>query len=240
MSNEIFQTQLVTFAQLQQESYEVSDSKNVYQQLIALLNKPVPMHWVKKHETVTVKVNGNKVPLLYLPIDKVRYLLNKIFGLGWRDEIISEGVMFNSTYVKLRLHYCIPGTSVWLFKEGVGAVGVQTNKDAAASELSAIKSDGVMKALPASASYALSNAAEKLGDLFGANLNKSETVPYQGNWNPESEDTQTSEPATTQPSVVVPLQHPAARQQTDFNNKQYQAAPVSQSAAQSQDFKIEF
>lgn len=168
---------LPTVAELHQQNNEIAFKHN---ELLLLLNKPVHTSWIKKHETVKVKINGQMVPLQYLPIDKVRFLLTRIFGLFWYDEIVKYSSEFNSCCVHIRLHYCIPGTNKWLFKDGVGAVGVQTNKDASAADLSAIKANGVMLALPAAASYALSNAAEKLGDMFGANLNKSDAIMFAG------------------------------------------------------------
>lgn len=156
-----------------------------YSRLLALLNQPVHMKWVREHETVQIKANGMWTPLKYLPIDKVKFLLNRIFGLGWKDEVVSYREVFNSVIVHLRLHYCIPGTTVWLSHDGIGAVGVQTDKDAKASDLQRIKADGVMKAAPAAASYALSNAAEKLGDQFGGNLNKPDAISFAGQWIPD-------------------------------------------------------
>jgi len=87
--------------------------------------------------------------------------------------------MFNSVYVKVRLHYKRPTDGEWSFHDGLGAVGVQTDKGASASDLNAIKQDAIMKALPAAESYAIKDAAEKLGVLFGKDLNRKETMPYE-------------------------------------------------------------
>ena len=139
-------------------------------QLNLLLNQPPKKEWVKDHPFAkNVK---------YIPIDKVEFMLTKIFG-EWRVEILSEGQMFNSVYVKVRLHYKRPTDSVWSFHDGLGAVGVQTDKGASASDLNAIKQDAIMKALPAAESYAIKDAAEKLGVLFGKDLNRKETMPYE-------------------------------------------------------------
>lgn len=138
-------------------------------QLNLLLNQPPKAQWIKDHPFA----KGVK----YLPIDKVEFMLTKIFG-EWRVEIISEGQMFNSVYVKVRLHYKRPTDGEWSFHDGLGAVGVQTDKGASASDLSAIKQDAIMKALPAAESYAIKDAAEKLGVLFGKDLNRKETLGY--------------------------------------------------------------
>ncbi len=142
-------------------------------QLNLLLNQPPKAQWVKDHPFA----KGVK----YLPIDKVEFMLTKIFG-EWRVEILSEGQMFNSVYVKVRLHYKRPTDGEWSFHDGLGAVGVQTDKGASASDLSAIKQDAIMKALPAAESYAVKDAAEKLGVLFGKDLNRKETMAYEASF----------------------------------------------------------
>jgi hypothetical protein len=166
--------QLPTLAELHQEDLFKHDA------LLELLNKPVHQSWVKTHNTVTVKSGNQTVPLKYLPIDKVRFLLTRIFGLYWWDEIVSYKDVFNSIAVQVRLHYCIPGTNTWLHKDGAGAVNVQLNSGAQGGNLSEIKAAAVMMAFPSAASYALSNAAEKLGTLFGGGLNKSDIQEFVG------------------------------------------------------------
>jgi len=142
-------------------------------QLNLLLNQQPKKEWVKEHPFAkNVK---------YIPIDKVEFLLTKIFG-EWRAEILAEGQMFNSVYVKVRLHYKNPIDGVWSFHDGLGAVGVQTDKGASASDLSAIKQDAIMKALPAAESYAIKDAAEKLGTLFGKDLNRKDTLGFEASY----------------------------------------------------------
>lgn len=140
-------------------------------QLNLLLNQPVPEKWVKDHPFAkNVK---------YIPIEKIEFLLTRIFQ-EWRVEVVAEGVMFQSVYVKVRLHYKNPLTGEWSFHDGLGAVGVQTDAGKSASDLAAIKQDAIMKALPAAESYAIKDAAEKLGELFGKNLNRKDTAVFSG------------------------------------------------------------
>jgi hypothetical protein len=142
-------------------------------QLNLLLNQPVPPTWVKDHPF------ANNVK--YIPIGRIEFLLTRIFQ-HWKVEILSEGVMFQSVYVKIRLHYLNPVTGEWSFHDGLGAVGVQTDKGESASNLAAIKQDAIMKALPAAESYAIKDAAEKLGELFGKNLNRKDVAVFQGTY----------------------------------------------------------
>lgn len=141
-----------------------------------LLNQPVPEAWVKEHPFAkNVK---------YLPIDKVEFLLTRIFQ-QWKIEVIKYSALFNSVSVHIRLHLLHPLTGEWFYHDGLGAVGVQTDKGASASDISAIKQDAIMKALPAAESYAIKDAAEKLGIFFGKNLNRKDTVGFSGAYSKE-------------------------------------------------------
>lgn len=140
-------------------------------QLNLLLNQPTPEKWIKDHPFAkSVK---------YIPIDKVEFLLTRIFQ-EWKVEIISYSALFNSVSCHIRLHYKNPISGEWSFHDGVGAVGVQTDAGKSAADLGAIKQDAVMKALPAAESYAIKDAAEKLGILFGKNLNRKDTIGFAG------------------------------------------------------------
>ncbi len=151
-------------------------------QLQLLLNQPVNEKWIKKHPLVKVKNHeGKSVPLEYITTSKVKFLLTRIFQF-WKLEVLDYKVMFQSVGVSVRLHYQNPITGEWLFMDGVGAVGIQTDQGASASDLGAIKLDSVMKALPAAESYALKNAAAKLGSLFGGSLNDFAPVAFKGSY----------------------------------------------------------
>jgi len=159
-------------------------------QLNLLLNQDPPKAWVKEHPFVKQEVNvgGQKVkqPLPYIPINRVETLLTAIFQ-EWKVEIINSGQMFNSVYVHVRLHYRSPIDGCWKYHDGLGAVGVQTDKGESASNLNSIKQDAVMKALPAAKSYAIKDAADHLGKLFGRDLTRSEVIDfkpkYMTKWN---------------------------------------------------------
>ena len=140
-------------------------------QLNLLLNQPTPEKWIKDHPFAkNVK---------YIPIDKVEFLLTRIFQ-EWKVEIIKYSALFNSVSCHIRLHYKNPISGEWSFHDGVGAVGVQTDAGKSAADLGAIKQDAVMTALPAEESYDIIDAAEKLGILFGKNLNRKDTIGFAG------------------------------------------------------------
>jgi hypothetical protein len=138
-------------------------------EFLTLVNMPTPEVFVKDHPLA----KGVK----YIPIDKVEFLLTKLFQ-NWHVEIISEGQMLNSIYVKVRLHYYHPVAKEWKYQDGIGATAIQVDKGQDASNLGAIKSDAIQKALPAAESYAVKDAAEKIGRIFGKDLNRRETLAF--------------------------------------------------------------
>jgi hypothetical protein len=156
-------------------------------QLNLLLNQPVPQDWLKDHPTAKKKNDqGHEVPMQYIAIDRVEFLLTRIFQ-QWHVEVLREGVMFQSVYVTVRLHYRNPLTGDWHFHDGVGAVAVQTNKGKSAADLAEIKSAAVQMALPAAKSYATKDAAENLGILFGKDINRKDTFAFVGAYSKEDE-----------------------------------------------------
>lgn len=146
-------------------------------ELKSLLNQPVHKSWVKKHPIVKSE---------YIPIDKIEFLMDKIFQ-DWRVEVLREGVMFHSVYVTVRIHYKNPTTGEWSYHDGVGAKSVQVDKDFSASDLAHIKDAAVMMALPSAKSFAIKDACEHLGKLFGRDLNRKDTVEFSGTYNKPSE-----------------------------------------------------
>lgn len=149
-----------------------------------LLNQPVPKQWIKKHPFVNVKVNGTSTALEYVSVEQVKMLLTQIFQV-WESEIVDYKALFNAVSVQVRLRVKNPLTGEWITHDGVGAVDVQTKSGASAADLSQINASAVMKALPAAASYALKNAAEKLGSIFGGNLQKYDLAPFMPAYNTE-------------------------------------------------------
>lgn len=218
------------------ELFDNDDVAFKHNKLLATLNKPVHTQWLKKHDSVTIKGQ----PYWYLPIDKVKFLLTRIFGVFHNYEILRYSTELNSFVAVVRLNYCIPGTNIWLSQDGIGAVPVQVQKGQSAANLAAILSTAGQKGLPAAVSFAVSNAAEQLGKIFGKDLNKQDAMPYMGlnedlhsNSQPEATkvEQQTAvvqpQPAQQQtvqqqnpvPPVYVPPSQP------DYNRQQFGAQP---------------
>ena len=149
-------------------------------QLNLLLNQPCHASWVKKHP-----IYKND----YLPIDKVEWLLTRIFQ-QWRVEVLDYKVILNSVTISIRLHYHNPVTGEWSYHDGVGAHEMQVNKDANPMDVTQAKGNAVMLALPIAKSRAIRDAADHLGSLFGRDLNRKDYIAfqpaYQNEPNPEN------------------------------------------------------
>jgi len=141
------------------------------------INAEPPKEWILSHPTIRVKVGETpdgkdiKEPLKYIPVDKQRLLGKRFFGIV-EVEIRNVYQHFQSEVVVVRINYRHPITGEKLFMDGIGAQGVQTDAGFSASDLTKIKFDGVMKAAPSAATYAEKNAYDKLGRIFGGEIQK--------------------------------------------------------------------
>lgn len=151
-----------------------------HDQLNTLLNQQPPQTWVKQN-----KFANNS---LYLPIDKVEFLLTRIFQ-QWRCEVIEYKQLFNSVSCHIRLHYLNPITGEWSYHDGVGAADIQVKAGSSASELQNINRNATGMALPIAKSYALKDAAHHLGKLFGKDLNRADAVEFSGAYDMPTLDT---------------------------------------------------
>lgn len=139
----------------------------------AALNVDPPAAWVKQHPFAR--------GVAYLPIDKVESLLDTFFQ-EWQVEIKSVSQLAQSICAIVRVHYRDPITQEWRYHDGVGATPLKTDKGTSAASLEHIKSDAVATGAPAAVSYAIKDAAEHLGNIFGKNLNRKDTSGFIGLW----------------------------------------------------------
>ena len=138
---------------------EIKDSAR----LKFILNSGVNTKWLKTHPTAkNVK---------YLPLDMIFQ--------EWRIELLSVSQLAQSVCVTVRVHYKNPITGEWSFHDGVGASPLQTNAGKSAADLANIKNNAVQLAAPAAKSYAIKDAVEHLGKMFGRDVNRSDTVGYE-------------------------------------------------------------
>ena len=151
--------------------YKADDIATLFKtdQFNLLMNQPPEPKWIKENPYA-----GNSK---YIPIGILETLLQRIFK-EFRVEVMREGTMFNSVYVTIRLHYLNPVSGEWSYHDGVGSAQIQTSKGASAADLSSISNNAVMMALPMAKSYAIKDACDHFGKLFGRDLNRKETMGF--------------------------------------------------------------
>lgn len=135
-------------------------------QLNFLLNQEPPAQWIKVHPLTKTK---------YLPIERVEFLLIKIFQ-RYSVEVVGYSQLFQSIAVHVRLKVENPIDGTFIVHDGLGAAPVQVDKDESPADLSKIKSAAVQMGLPSAESYAIKDAAEKLGKIFGRDLNRKDVL----------------------------------------------------------------
>ena len=138
---------------------------------LELINKRPPAEWLKPHMTAKVKRNGQTVPALYLPIGKVEQLLRTIYQ-RWEWHVIDFKLMVNSVAVHGRLRVQDPVTLEWMEMDGVGAKKIIVKAGSNPTAVDNILPDAIEMVLPAAESMALKCAAQKLGKIFGGDLNR--------------------------------------------------------------------
>lgn len=139
-------------------------------QLQTFLNQDPPADWVKEHPNI----KGHK----YVPIDKVEWMLQRFFKKK-EIEVKEYKQLLNAISVSVRVNYLDPVTNEMTFQDGVGAWDLQTQSGTGVLKLDAsnINRGAVPMALGIAESIAIKDACDKIGPIFGANLNRKDTMP---------------------------------------------------------------
>jgi hypothetical protein len=153
------------------ELYDVANIDVLFKtdQFNLLMNQQPEPKWILEN-----KFAGNSK---YIPIGIIETLLQRVFK-EFRVEVLREGTMFNSVYITVRLHYLHPVTGQWSYHDGVGSAQIQTAKGASPADLASITNNAVMMALPMAKSYAVKDACDHFGKLFGRDLNRKDTMGF--------------------------------------------------------------
>lgn len=158
--------QLPTIAELFADNLELAFK---HEELNLLLNQEPKAEWVKEHPYI----KGYK----YLPIDKVEFMLRKIFK-RFRIEITGQGTAFNGVWVTVRVHYLNPATNEMQYHDGIGAMQLQTAKGTSPADLININNGALSMAFPAAKTVAIKDACDHFGKLFGCDLNRRDTLSF--------------------------------------------------------------
>lgn len=158
---------LPTIQELFQENLALAGKSEA---LNTLLNHEPRQEWIKTHPFIS--------DYKYLPIDKIEYLLRKIFK-QYRIEVIREGTAFNGVYCVVRVHYLNPTTGQMDFHDGIGACQLQTKKGTSPADLININNGAISMAFPIAKTVAIKDACDHFGKLFGCDLNRKDTIPFE-------------------------------------------------------------
>jgi len=158
---------LPTIAELFEDNIQIA-YKN--ERLNLLLNTEPPAKWVKVHPFIK--------NYQYIPIDKIEFLLRKIFK-SYNIEVLREGTAFNGVFVVVRVHYLNPVTGIKEFHDGIGACQLQTKKDTSPSDLININNGALSMAFPIAKTIAVKDACDHFGKLFGCDLNRKDVIPFE-------------------------------------------------------------
>lgn len=142
--------------------------------LNVILNTPPPDKWVKVHPFV----KDHK----YLPIDKVEYLLRKIFK-DYSIKITNQGTAFNGVWVTVRVEYLNPVTGKYSSHDGIGSMELQTKKGTSPADLANINHGALSMAFPIAKTLAVKDACDHIGNIFGSNLNRKDTLQFTPDMN---------------------------------------------------------
>jgi hypothetical protein len=138
-----------------------------------LLNTEPKREWVREHPYI----KGYK----YIPIDKIEFLLRKIF-IRYKIEVTGQGTAFNGVWVTVRVHYVHPVLSEWMYHDGIGACQLQTKSGTSPSDLININNGAISMAFPIAKTIAIKDACDHFGKLFGCDLNRKDTIPFDSNF----------------------------------------------------------
>lgn len=138
--------------------------------LVVFLNQEPPQEWVKVHPYI----KNHK----YLPIEKVEFLLKRFFKV-YSIEVKEYKQILNSITVEVRVHFLDPISNDMVYHDGLGACELQTAKDTGPLKLDAsnINLGAVPMALGIAKSVAVKDACDHIGNIFGANLNRKDSLP---------------------------------------------------------------
>lgn len=141
-----------------------------YSKMNTLLGSEPRKEWVREHPFAK--------GVRYIPIERIEMMLRQLYGV-FEVTVRDFKVIANSVAVHITLTITDPISGQKISQDGLGAMPIQLDKDSNPTDFSKIKPNAIMLALPSAESYALKDAAEKLGKIFGADLNRKEKVYYQ-------------------------------------------------------------
>lgn len=107
----------------------------------------------------------------YISIHVIEDLLNKLFPFWEVKQNGQAQILGNSVVVSVELRVFNPLINQWISYAGIGAVPIEVKSGAHPTDFTKISPKAMHKNVPAAMSYAVKNAAKKIGRIFGSHLN---------------------------------------------------------------------
>ena len=136
-------------------------------QFLKVLNQNPPAKWVKKHPVAGIE---------YIPIEIIENTMTMLFQ-EWSVEVKQVQQILNSIAVTVRVHYKDPLTGEMKFQDGVGAMPAQADKGTVLS-IGTVKVNAIQIGLPAAKSFAIKDAVEHIGKLFGRDIGRKNALDF--------------------------------------------------------------
>ena len=126
---------------------------------------------MKPTKVVTEQIGGQTFQ--HIPISVIENTLKRYYFGLYKIELVDYKMIVNEICVHVRLSVFHPILKQWLTYDGLSAVPVQQDSGSKVSDfMQTKKKDALHKNLPAAYSFAVKNAAKKIGEIFGAGLNR--------------------------------------------------------------------
>lgn len=123
-----------------------------------------------------ISVNKYSQNAKYIPIGIIEELLSEIFPFWQVKQIGEPKILGNAVVISVDLQVFNPLLNQWLSYAGVGAVPIEVKSGAHPTDFTQINPKALHKNVPAALSFAVNNAAKKIGKLFGSHLNRNESI----------------------------------------------------------------
>ena len=129
-------------------------------------------------KVATERLEGKDI--LHVPISVIENTLRRIYFGMYSIELLDIKLMVNEVVCTARIRVYHPVFGCWLNYDGVGAVAVQQVSGSKVADFMQTKLTGAIhKNAGAAYSFAIKNAAKRIGKVFGADLNRKYEDAYQ-------------------------------------------------------------
>lgn len=163
----IFQMNTSLVSYVNTKKLKLAKEKADRDAFLKVVNQNPPQKWVKEHPISKVK---------YIPIEIIENTLTQLFQ-EWNVEVKNVQQILNSIAVTVRLHYRDPLTGEMRYQDGVGAMPVQADKGSVLS-IGTVKANAIQIGLPAAKSFAIKDAVEHIGKLFGRDIGRVNALDF--------------------------------------------------------------